>query len=78
MGRAVEVDPNPTWWKRHLQVPSACEVQCRNNGEEIPFQMDKDDFPILSTPTACSQIHLIFLCIDHQYFSALIINVSLH
>ena len=43
MGRAMEVDPDPTWWKRHLQVAA----QCKNNGEETPFQMDKDDFPIL-------------------------------
>ena len=58
-------------------LPSACEVQCRSNGGETPIQMDKDDFPILSTPTACSQIHLLFLCIDHQCFSALIIIICI-
>ena len=37
MERALEVDPDPTWWKRHLQVASgACEVQCRNNGNPTP------------------------------------------
>ena len=83
MERALEVDPDPTWWKRHLQVPSgACEAQCRNNGEETPFQMGKDDFPILYSAcfgTLASE-YLNFVHIfthAHGIFRAFLSNSSL-